>query len=78
MRKSKKKRIKSEVTFSYQDIDIETNSEAIVRPEERYTDDDLSKQNHCSCGGYLWNLGDYLKCGDCGKVYPNANKNNEV
>ncbi len=28
----------------------------------------MADNKKCECGGYLWDLGDYYKCGDCQKV----------
>lgn len=29
---------------------------------------------YCSCGGCLFVLGDYAKCGDCGRIYEKGEK----
>ena len=30
----------------------------------------VTEDFRCSCGGALWDLGECIKCGDCGYVFP--------
>lgn len=29
----------------------------------------ITDDNKCSCGGVLWNIDGYIKCGDCGYIW---------
>lgn len=42
-----------------------TESCGISYSADRYITDD----DRCSCGGALWDIGDCIKCGDCGYMW---------
>lgn len=29
----------------------------------------ITDDERCSCGGVLWDIGDCIKCGDCGYIW---------